>query len=155
MMRRHTQDSTSAQRSGAHSDCTFGGRPTGASGGAASLGKTAAVRICASFGASAGSDALVVATAAAAHACAVRLGSAKDRYAAPLLPPNLLRVYRSDAAFAALETEAPVIEGMGLEGFGAHSNNAEYVELASIEPRLYLLTRLIIDVAKGETGVLE
>ena len=61
----------------------------------------------------------------------------------------------TDAAFAALETEAPVIEGMGLEGFGAHSNNAEYVELASIAPRLYLLTRLIIDVAKGETGVLE
>ena len=61
----------------------------------------------------------------------------------------------TDAAFAALETAAPVIEGMGLEGFGAHSNNAEYVELASIEPRLYLLTRLIIDVAKGETGALE
>ena len=61
----------------------------------------------------------------------------------------------TDAAFAALETEAPVIEGMGLEGFGAHSNNAEYVELASIGPRLYLLTRLIMDVAKGETGALE
>ena len=61
----------------------------------------------------------------------------------------------TDAAFAALETEASVIEGMGLEGFGAHSNNAEYVELTSIEPRLYLLTRLIIDVAKGETGALE
>ena len=49
----------------------------------------------------------------------------------------------------------PVIEGMGLEGFGAHSNNAEYVELASIGPRLYLLTRLIMDVAKGETGALK
>ena len=61
----------------------------------------------------------------------------------------------TDAAFAALETEAPVIEGMGLEGFGAHSNNAEYVELASIEPRLYLLTRLIMDVAEKETGDLD
>ena len=61
----------------------------------------------------------------------------------------------TDAAFAALETEAPVIEGMGLEGFGAHSNNAEYVELDSIEPRLYLLTRLIMDVAKDETGALD
>jgi glutamate carboxypeptidase len=56
----------------------------------------------------------------------------------------------TDAAFAALETTAPVIEGMGLHSVGAHSNDAEYVNLESIEPRLYLLTRLIIDVAQGE-----
>ena len=37
----------------------------------------------------------------------------------------------------------------GLQGFGAHSNAAEYVDLRSIEPRLYLLTRLIMDVAMG------
>lgn len=55
----------------------------------------------------------------------------------------------TDAAFAALETEAPVLEGMGLQGYGAHSNDAEYVELRSIEPRLYLLTRMIMDVADG------
>lgn len=55
----------------------------------------------------------------------------------------------TDAAFAALETEAPVLEGMGLQGYGAHSNDAEYVELASIEPRLYLLTRMIMDIAAG------
>ena len=55
----------------------------------------------------------------------------------------------TDAAFAALETDAPVLEGMGLQGFGAHSDDAEYVDLRSIEPRLYLLTRLIMDVAQG------
>ena len=55
----------------------------------------------------------------------------------------------TDAAFAALQTEAPVLEGMGLQGYGAHSNDAEYVELRSIEPRLYLLTRMIMDVADG------
>ncbi len=55
----------------------------------------------------------------------------------------------TDAAFAALETGAPVIEGLGLQGFGAHSSAAEYVDLRSIEPRLYLLTRLIMDVATG------
>ena len=55
----------------------------------------------------------------------------------------------TDAAFAALKTKAPVIERFGLRGFGAHSNNAEYVGIDSIEPRLYLLTRMIIDVAKG------
>ena len=58
----------------------------------------------------------------------------------------------TDAAFAALETTAPVIEGMGLHSVGAHSNDAEYVNLDSIEPRLYLLTRLIMDVAQGEPG---
>ena len=55
----------------------------------------------------------------------------------------------TDAAFAALATEAPVIERFGLQGFGAHSNNDEYVLLDSIEPRLYLLARMIMDVSTG------
>ena len=59
----------------------------------------------------------------------------------------------TDAAFAALETTAPVLEGMGLQSVGAHSNDAEYINLDSIEPRLYLLTRLIIDVALGKLGI--
>jgi len=54
----------------------------------------------------------------------------------------------TDAAFAALRTKAPVIERFGLRGFGAHSNDAEYVEIDSIEPRLYLLTRMIMDVSQ-------
>lgn len=58
----------------------------------------------------------------------------------------------TDAAFAALRTKAAVIERFGLRGFGAHSNDAEYVELDSIEPRLYLLTRMIIDVSQGKTN---
>lgn len=55
----------------------------------------------------------------------------------------------TDAAFAALETDAPVIEGFGLIGFGAHSDAREYVVLDSIVPRLYLLARMIMDVATG------
>jgi glutamate carboxypeptidase len=51
----------------------------------------------------------------------------------------------TDAAFAALKTKAPVIERFGLRGFGAHSNDAEYVEIDSIEPRLYLLSRMIME----------
>jgi glutamate carboxypeptidase len=58
----------------------------------------------------------------------------------------------TDAAFAALETKAPVIERFGLRGFGAHSNDAEYVEIDSIEPRLYLLTRMIMDVSQDKTN---
>jgi glutamate carboxypeptidase len=55
----------------------------------------------------------------------------------------------TDAAFAALETKAPVLERFGLLGFGAHSNNAEYVLVDSIQPRLYLATRVVMDIASG------
>ncbi len=56
----------------------------------------------------------------------------------------------TDAAFASLETRAPVLERFGLLGFGAHSNDAEYVDVDSIEPRLYLLARMIMDVSQGK-----
>ena len=56
----------------------------------------------------------------------------------------------TDAAFASLETKAPVLERFELQGFGAHSSDAEYVAVDSIEPRLYLLTRLIMDVSQGK-----
>src|SRR5687768_7170453 len=54
----------------------------------------------------------------------------------------------TDAAFAALETKAPVIEGMGLLNFGAHTNNAEYVNISSIEPRLFA-DAVNVDIAAG------
>jgi glutamate carboxypeptidase len=53
----------------------------------------------------------------------------------------------TDAAFAGLETQNPVIESMGLQGFGSHSNDDEYVLISSIEPRMYLLTRLIMEIS--------
>ena len=56
----------------------------------------------------------------------------------------------TDAAFAALSTKAPVVEGFGLRGFGSHSTNAEYVLITSIEPRLYLATRMIMDISNGK-----
>ena len=56
----------------------------------------------------------------------------------------------TDAAFAALKTKGAVIEGMGLSGFGAHSNDAEYVLLDTIVPRLYLSSRLIMDIAQDK-----
>ncbi|MDA9430661.1 M20/M25/M40 family metallo-hydrolase [Bradyrhizobium sp. CCBAU 51627] len=56
----------------------------------------------------------------------------------------------TDAAFAALKTKGAVVEGMGLSGFGAHSNDAEYVQINSIVPRLYLTTRMIMDLSTGK-----
>ena len=55
----------------------------------------------------------------------------------------------TDAAFAALGNDKPVLERFGLASFGAHSNDNEYVLIDSIEPRLYLATRLIMDVSRG------
>lgn len=56
----------------------------------------------------------------------------------------------TDAAFASLETKSPVLERFGLQGFGAHSALGEYVLIDSIEPRLYLLARMVMDVAQGK-----
>jgi len=56
----------------------------------------------------------------------------------------------TDAAFAALKTNAAVIEGFGLSGYGAHSNDAEYVKLETIVPRLYLSARMIMDVSQDK-----
>lgn len=55
----------------------------------------------------------------------------------------------TDAAFAALNTKAPVIERFGLPGFGAHTADDEYVLVDAIEPRLYLAARLIMDISRG------
>src|SRR6266849_172192 len=54
----------------------------------------------------------------------------------------------TDAAFAALSGKPIVLENFGLVGFGYHSPDAEYVELESIEPRLYLMVRLIMDSSR-------
>ncbi len=55
----------------------------------------------------------------------------------------------TDAAFAALKAKGPVIERFGLPGFGAHSADDEWVLVDSIEPRLYLAARVVMDVARG------
>ncbi|MCT9812196.1 M20/M25/M40 family metallo-hydrolase [Acidovorax sp. Be4] len=56
----------------------------------------------------------------------------------------------TDAAFAGLKTKGAVVEGMGLSGFGAHSNDAEYVLISTIVPRLYLATRMVMDLSSGK-----
>jgi glutamate carboxypeptidase len=56
----------------------------------------------------------------------------------------------TDAAYAQLKSKAAVVEGFGLQGFGSHSTNAEYIVLDSIEPRLYLATRMIMDIAQAK-----
>lgn len=67
------------------------------------------------------------------------------------LPLNVVKVASgggTDAAFAGVKSSAAVLEGFGMSGDGAHSNNAEYILLDSIVPRLYMTTRLIMDLSK-------
>jgi glutamate carboxypeptidase len=56
----------------------------------------------------------------------------------------------TDAAFAGLKPKGGVLESFGLRGFGAHSNDDEYIFIDSIEPRLYLSTRMVMDVGSGK-----
>jgi glutamate carboxypeptidase len=58
----------------------------------------------------------------------------------------------TDAAYAGLKTKTPVVEGFGLQGFGSHTTSAEYILLPSIEPRLYLATRMIMDISQGKAA---
>lgn len=55
----------------------------------------------------------------------------------------------TDAAYAALVGK-PVIESLGLPGFGYHSDKAEYVQIDAIPRRLYMSTRLIMDLGAGK-----
>jgi glutamate carboxypeptidase len=55
----------------------------------------------------------------------------------------------TDAAFAGLRPKGGVLESFGLRGFGAHSSDDEYVLVSSIAPRLYLATRMVMDVGRG------
>jgi glutamate carboxypeptidase len=41
------------------------------------------------------------------------------------------------------------VERFGLQGYGAHTADAEYILLDSIVPRLYLAARMVMDVARG------
>ncbi len=55
----------------------------------------------------------------------------------------------TDAAFAALSRRPAVLESFGFAGANYHSNEAEYIDLDSIVPRLYLLTRLVMELGRG------
>ncbi len=56
----------------------------------------------------------------------------------------------TDAAFAAIKAKGAVLESFGTLGFGAHSNDHEYILVDSIESRLYLATRMVMDMALGK-----
>ena len=54
----------------------------------------------------------------------------------------------TDAGFASRSGKAVVLESFGLAGWGYHARN-EYIEIDSIAPRLYLMTRLLQTVARA------
>jgi len=54
----------------------------------------------------------------------------------------------TDAGYAGRSGKAVVLESFGLSGFGYHARD-EYVELDSIVPRLYLMTRMLQEIGKN------
>ncbi|MGJ7499357.1 glutamate carboxypeptidase [Variovorax sp. ZT5P49] len=53
----------------------------------------------------------------------------------------------TDAGYAGRSGKATVVESFGLAGFGYHARD-EYIEVDSIVPRLYLVTRLLTEIGK-------
>ena len=56
----------------------------------------------------------------------------------------------ADSAFAGITPKGGVLEGFGLRGCGAHANTEEYIFIDSIAPRLYLSTRMVMDIGSGK-----
>lgn len=54
----------------------------------------------------------------------------------------------TDAGFAGRSGKAVVVESFGLAGYGYHARD-EYIEVDSIVPRLYLVTRLLMELGKA------
>jgi len=54
----------------------------------------------------------------------------------------------TDAGFAGRSGKAAVVESFGLAGFGYHARD-EYIELDSIVPRLYLMTRMLEEIGRN------
>jgi len=54
----------------------------------------------------------------------------------------------TDAGFAGRSGKPVVLESFGLAGFGYHARD-EYIEIDSIVPRLYLMTRLLQTAARS------
>lgn len=53
----------------------------------------------------------------------------------------------TDAGFAAASGKPAVLESLGLAGWGYHAKN-EYIEVDSIVPRLYLSSRMLMELGK-------
>lgn len=80
----------------------------------------------------------------ASRALAGRIQALAAEQQMPLVVRDVPTGGGTDAAFAALSTRAPVIEGMGVRGFGAHSSNAEFIQLDAVVPKLVLVTRTLM-----------
>jgi glutamate carboxypeptidase len=83
----------------------------------------------------------------ASRALALRAQAVYGELGLPMKVAEVATGGGTDAAFAALRARGPVIEGLGLTGFGAHSNDAEYVDIGTIAPRLYLVARLVMSLS--------
>jgi glutamate carboxypeptidase len=86
----------------------------------------------------------------AARQLAAHARTVYDEIGLPMKVADVATGGGTDAAFASLKARGAVIEGFGLSGYGAHSNDAEYVQLETVVPRLYLGARMVMDIARDK-----
>lgn len=86
----------------------------------------------------------------ASRSMAERLQSLAAEQGLPLTVKDVPTGGGTDAAFAAAATQAPVVEGFGVRGFGAHSTQAEFVQLDSIAPKMVLVARTLMMLGKQD-----
>lgn len=86
----------------------------------------------------------------ASRSMAERLQALAAEQGLPLTVKDVPTGGGTDAAFAAAATQAPVVEGFGVRGFGAHSTQAEFVQLDSIAPKMVLVARTLMMLGKQD-----
>lgn len=59
----------------------------------------------------------------------------------------------TDAAYAQIRNRGAVIESFGLQGFGGHTDNAEYILIESIKPRLFITSMLIDQFSRKHNSI--
>ena len=45
-----------------------------------------------------------------------------------------------------------VVERFGAQGYGGHTADDEWILLNSVEPRLYLAARMVMDISSGKVA---
>lgn len=84
------------------------------------------------------------------RALALHMKAIYDEIGRPLVVHDTRPRGGTDAAYAGLESHGAVLEHLGVAGANAHSSRDEYITLGSIEPRLYLVARAIIDISQDK-----
>ena len=84
------------------------------------------------------------------RALALHIKSISDEIGRPLVVHDTRPRGGTDAGYASMQSRGAVLEHLGVAGRNAHSSRGEYIVISSIEPRLYIVARTIIDISQDK-----